>query len=294
MIDGIDHCRKIRNKYAHSYWHDPDMGKALCYVALEELAKDTKPVNDLTNLTFFYIDERLLLIQEEYFKYVSGLLHYVNYEGRLRNKLTQDQYPLGAPVMCCTILRFLVVMAFACLVAPPTIAEEAASPALTFSPWTKFCLTDTCFIGTDGRLEPNCGPLVAAVVIERNGDTKRTLRVTLPARVNLERAVRIIIDQGQAIERPYVGCFANGCMADYAAGAELVDQLKQGKMLVLEAMDKANSPIGFTVPLVDFASAYDGPSKELKQFEASVSDLQAKLDRRKREEEDRKARCETR
>jgi hypothetical protein len=53
VIDGIDHCRKIRNKYAHTYWHDPDMGKALCYVALEELAVDEKPVNDLTNLTFF-------------------------------------------------------------------------------------------------------------------------------------------------------------------------------------------------------------------------------------------------
>jgi invasion protein IalB len=185
-------------------------------------------------------------------------------------------------------------MAFACLVAPPAIAEEAGSLALIFSPWTKFCLTDTCFIGRDGRLQPDCGPGVAAVVIERNGDEKKTLRVSLPARVNSERAVRIIIDQGQAIERPYIGCFANGCMADYAAGAELIDQLKQGKMLVLEAMDKANSSIGFTVPLVDFASAYDGPSKELKQFEASTSDLEAKLDGQKREQENRKARCEAR
>jgi invasion protein IalB len=185
-------------------------------------------------------------------------------------------------------------MAFACLLATPAIAEEAGSPALTFTPWTKFCVTDTCFIGSDGRLQPDCGSVVAAVVIERNGDEKRTLRVTLPARVNLERAVRIIIDQGQAIERPYIGCLASGCMADYAAGAELVDQFKQGKMLVLEAMDKANSPISFTVPLVDFASAYDGPPKELKQFEASMSDLKARLDRQKREEEDRETHCEAR
>jgi invasion protein IalB len=180
------------------------------------------------------------------------------------------------------------------LVAAPVIAEEAGSLALTFSPWTKFCSADTCFIGSDGRLQPDCGPVVAAVLIERNGDKQSTLRVTLPARVNLERAVRIIIDQGQTIERPYVGCFANGCMADYAAGADLVDQLKQGKMLVLEATDKANSPISFTVPLVDFASAYDGPSKEPKASEASMSDLKAKLDRQKSEEEDRKARCEAR
>jgi invasion protein IalB len=192
-------------------------------------------------------------------------------------------------ISCC-----FVTMAFVCLVAPPAIAEDAGLPALIFSPWTKFCLTDTCFIGSEGGLQPNCGSIVAAVVIERNGEEKRTLRVTLPARVSLERAVRIIIDQGQAIERPYIGCFVSGCMAEYAAGAELVDQLKQGKTLVLEAMDKANSPISFTVPLVDFASAYDGPPKELKVFEASMSDLKAKLDRQKREEEDRKTRCEAR
>jgi invasion protein IalB len=188
--------------------------------------------------------------------------------------------------------RCFVTMAFACLVAPAAIAEQAGAPALTFSPRTKFCVTDTCFIGSDGRLQPDCGPVVGAVVIERNGDKKRIFCVTLPARVNLARAVRIIIDSDQAIERPYIGCFASGCMADYTAGAELVDQLKQGKKLVLEAMDKANSPISFAVPLVGFASAYDGPSKELKQFEAPMSDLKAKLDRQKREEEDRKARCE--
>jgi hypothetical protein len=62
----------------------------------------------------------------------------------------------------------------------------------------------------------------------------------------------------------------------------------------MQRLLNANSAISFTVPLVDFASAYDGPSKELKVFEASTSDLKAKLDRQKREEEDRKARCEAR
>jgi invasion protein IalB len=187
-------------------------------------------------------------------------------------------------------------MAFACLVAPPVVAEGANSPALIYSPWTKFCLKDTCFIGRDGRLWADCGPVVAAVLIERNGDTKKTLRVTLPIRVSLERAVRIIIDQGQAIERPYVGCLASGCMADYDAGVELVDQLKQGRMLALEAIDKDNSPISLTVPLVDFANAYDGPSKEPKVFEEVLptTEMQAKLERQKREEQDRKDRCEAR
>jgi hypothetical protein len=85
-------------------------------------------------------------------------------------------------------------------------------------------------------------------------------------------------------------------MADYDAGAELVDQLKRGRILALEAIDKDNSPISLTVPLVDFANAYDGPSKEPKVFEEvlATTEMQAKLERQKREEEDRKDRCEAR
>jgi hypothetical protein len=86
MVDTLDHCRKIRNKYAHAYWHDPNMGKDLCYVSLEELAGEDAPVNDLTNLTFFFIDEPLLLNQEAYFDFVRKLIMYLNYEGRLRAK----------------------------------------------------------------------------------------------------------------------------------------------------------------------------------------------------------------
>ncbi len=86
MIEAMDHCRKIRNKYAHAYWHDPNMGKELCYVSLEELAGEDGPVNDLTNLTFFFIDEPLLLRQEAYFEFVRSLIMYLNYEGRVRTK----------------------------------------------------------------------------------------------------------------------------------------------------------------------------------------------------------------
>ena len=197
----------------------------------------------------------------------------------------------------CMVLRCFATMAFACLVATPTIAAESNFPALTYSPWFKLCLNNTCFIGRDGRSNPDCGPVVSAALIERNGDPKKTLRVSLPTRVSLERGVRIIIDQGEAIERPYTNCFASGCMADYEAGAELIDQLKQGRTLALEAVDKANSPISLTVPLDDFAAAYDGPTQEPKLIEkvlSSAEEMQADLERERRAEEERKARCEAR
>ncbi|RZN17454.1 hypothetical protein CWO90_37480 [Bradyrhizobium sp. Leo121] len=148
--------------------------------------------------------------------------------------------PFGEAAVCCKVFRCFAT--FCCLAAAPATAEEASPPALTYSPWTKFCVNETCFVGRDGRYA-DCAPVVTAVFIERNGDTQKTLHVTLPTRVSFERGVRIIIDQSKPIERPYVRCLASGCMAHYDAGAELIDQLKQGRMLVLETVDKANSPI---------------------------------------------------
>jgi hypothetical protein len=92
-------CLKIRNRYAHAFWHDPDQGKALCYVSLEELAKEAAEVRDLTALTFFYIDEPLLLKQEQFFEYTRALINYINHEGQFQ-KVTHKQriFALPTPV----------------------------------------------------------------------------------------------------------------------------------------------------------------------------------------------------
>lgn len=95
MIDAMNHCRMIRNKYAHAYWHDPNQGKNLCYVSVEELADEPGYIKDLANLTFFFIDEPLLLQQERYFEYTRDLTTYLNHEGRLRAKLIiSNPFPL--------------------------------------------------------------------------------------------------------------------------------------------------------------------------------------------------------
>ena len=90
-------CLKIRNRYAHAFWHDRDQGKALCYVS--ELAKEADEVRDLTSLTFFYLDEDLLLKQEQFFEYTRALINYINHEGQFLNgTFNQRIFPLPAPV----------------------------------------------------------------------------------------------------------------------------------------------------------------------------------------------------
>jgi hypothetical protein len=91
MIAALKHCLRVRNKYAHAYWHDPNQGTELCYVSLEELAKEQAEVRDLAALTFFYIDEALLLRQEQFFEYTRDLISYVNYQGRYNSGAIKRQ-----------------------------------------------------------------------------------------------------------------------------------------------------------------------------------------------------------
>jgi invasion protein IalB len=130
-------------------------------------------------------------------------------------------------------------------------------------------------------------PVVAAVLIEPEGaDTKKVLRVTLPLGMQLPQGTRVIVDQGQPMNAPYVICFTNGCMADYEASGELIGKLKKGQGLVVQGMNSQGQPISLVLPLNDFGKAYDGPPTDPKVFEEQQKKLQDDL--QKRAEEARK------
>jgi invasion protein IalB len=169
----------------------------------------------------------------------------------------------------------------------PAAAPEA--PQLIYSPWTKFCLKgqeanakQVCFTGKDGRVESG-QPVVAAVLIEPDGEPRKILRVTLPLGMSLQPGTRVIIDQGQPIQGPYVICFNNGCMADYEASGELINNMKKGQGLVVQGINGAGQAISLVLPLNDFAKAYDGPPTDPKEFEAQQKKLQDELQRRAEE-----------
>jgi invasion protein IalB len=174
--------------------------------------------------------------------------------------------------------------------APQAQAPAAGEqPQLVFSPWTKFCLKgqeanakQVCFTGKDGRVESGM-PVVAAVLIEPEGEQKKVLRVTLPLGMSLQPGTRVIVDQGQPMTGPYVICFANGCMADYEASGELIGKLKKGQGLVIQGINGSNQPISLVVPLADFAKAYEGPPTDPKVFEEQQKKLQDELQRRAEE-----------
>jgi invasion protein IalB len=176
---------------------------------------------------------------------------------------------------------------------PPAAASEAQQPQLIYSPWTKFCLKgqeanaqQVCFTGKDGRIESGM-PVIAAVLIEPEGaDPKKVLRVTLPLGMQLPQGTRVIVDQGQPMNAPYIICFTNGCMADYEVSAELIGKLKKGQGLVVQGINSQGQPISLVLPLTDFGKAYDGPPTDPKVFEEQQKKLQDDL--QKRAEEARK------
>ncbi|ABE39855.1 invasion associated locus B family protein [Rhodopseudomonas pseudopalustris] len=182
--------------------------------------------------------------------------------------------------------------------AGPAAQAPAAAPQpdqqvqLIYAPWTKFCLKgqdanakQVCFTGKDGRIESG-QPVIAAVIIEPEGEPKKILRVTLPLGMQLVHGTRIIVDSNAPQQSPYVICFANGCMSDYEATAEMLASMKKGQNLVVQAINSNGAPLTLPLPLAEFAKAYDGPPTDPKQFEETQKKLQEEL--QKRAEEQRK------
>jgi invasion protein IalB len=189
----------------------------------------------------------------------------------------------------------------------PAPAQQAAPPAgappagaqpqeqqvqLIYAPWTKFCLKgqdanakQVCFTGKDGRIESG-QPVIAAVIIEPEGEPKKILRVTLPLGMQLVLGTRIIVDNNPPQQSPYVICFANGCMSDYDVTPELLANMKKGQNLTVQAINSNGAALTLPLPLAEFAKAYDGPPTDPKVFEETQKKLQEEL--QKRAEETRK------
>jgi invasion protein IalB len=170
-------------------------------------------------------------------------------------------------------------------------APAAQQPAeqqvqLIYGPWTKFCLKgqdanakQVCFTGKDGRIESG-QTVIAAVIIEPEGETKKVLRVTLPLGMQLGYGTRIVVDSNPPAQSPYVICFANGCMSDYEVTPELLANMKKGQNLVVQAINSNGAPLTLPLPLAEFAKAYDGPPTDPKVFEENQKKLQEELQKR--------------
>jgi len=163
-----------------------------------------------------------------------------------------------------------------------TVRSGQQQVQVIFSPWARYCAKgptvqfseirakEVCFTAADGHLTSG-QKLVIALLIEPEGRDTKLLRVTLPLGVALVPGTRIVIDEKEAMIAPYVVCLPkNGCMADYKADADLIEKLKNGRSLAIQAFDKGK-PISFTLPLTGFAKAYEGPASDPTGIQEGLS-----------------------
>lgn len=175
--------------------------------------------------------------------------------------------------------------------AKPAPQQSTKQPQLMYSPWMKVCGKgkdtndkEVCVVTKDGRLE-NGMPVAIVQLFEPEGLPKM-LRVTVPLGMQLQHGTRVIIDQGTPINEPYKICFPIGCMSDYPVTDEMIEKMKKGKTLTVQAINMQGQPISLPLPLNDFAKAYDGPPTDPKVFEEQQRKLQSEL--QKKAEEARK------
>jgi invasion protein IalB len=138
---------------------------------------------------------------------------------------------------------------------PPAQGQQQAQGndqvQLIYSPWTKFCLKgqeanakQVCFTGKDARIESGM-PVVAAVLIEPEGEPKKVLRVTLPLGMQLIHGTRVILSQdgtvgagSTAAAINWSGASANQASITFTSGANagtgtLISSVVAGKSLAL-------------------------------------------------------------
>jgi len=192
-------------------------------------------------------------------------------KGKAQPKAAQPAKPAAAPA------------------APPQAAAD--QPQLIFSPWVKLCNKDAdpkakrvCVTVKDGRVES--GLLVVSVaIIEMDGEQKKLLRMSLPYGVALQHGTRLIVDQAAPATAPFVTCLPpvvppGGCIADYEATTDLINQMKKAQVLTVQAIHMNGQAMSPQLELKDFAKAYDGAPTDPKVFEEQQKKLQEELQKR--------------
>jgi invasion protein IalB len=182
----------------------------------------------------------------------------------------------------------------------PAPQQQAAAPAqaqmpnFVYTPWVKICATppaqngqpaqkQMCFTGKDARTDQGV-PIVAAQLVEMEGEATKVLRITLPFGLAVQQGIRLIVDQDAPMPGAFVTCMPlapnMGCVSQYDATPELVTKLKKGQTLTIQAINLQNQVISFPLALADFAKANEGPATDPKKYEDDQKKMQEDLQKK--------------
>jgi invasion protein IalB len=168
-------------------------------------------------------------------------------------------------------------------------AAPAAGADQTDASWVKLCekspQTDNkeiCLTHHE-RVDGNSGMvLVAAAVRKIEGDDKQQLLVRLPTAIALAipAGVQIRVDEGEPVALKYTLCYQDSCQAETELTKELFDTMRNGKQMVVAAVNLQRKAIGFPVPLGGFAKSYDGPPVDNAKYQEARRQLMELIHKR--------------
>ena len=126
-----------------------------------------------------------------------------------------------------------------------------------------------CLVKYEG-LDPNTGMrqiTVAARSVE--GEDKQTLLfgVTTAYSLGIPPGVQIKIDDNQPIPLKYAVCLSTGCQAQTELTKEIFDKMRNGKQMIVAAMNMQQKAMAFPVPLTGFSKTFDGPPADNAKYE---------------------------
>ncbi|MBK9083085.1 MAG: invasion associated locus B family protein [Rhizobiales bacterium] len=155
--------------------------------------------------------------------------------------------------------------------------------------WTKICGKDKgankeiCYTTRDFGQDPNEPPVLALAVYDVKGEDERIVRLLLPVALLLQKGFRFYIDKGQPEQGQFAICFPNGCFAEAKVKGTTIAALKKATTLSIQVRNQVDNEVTFTLPMKDFAKAFDGAPMDPAELERRQKELQDQLQKRSEE-----------
>jgi invasion protein IalB len=148
-------------------------------------------------------------------------------------------------------------------------APSGEGTAAVYSPWTKFCGNpndsigkDTCLTAIEARRATSRFVAGAAVIV-RSGETAITLRISSPVNAGAPQGVQVTVGNLAPLRNGRVSCSTHVCMADFHVTLDFIAGMKTAPSIEI----RAAGSMRHTLPLTNFAEAFDGPPTDPQPIE---------------------------
>ncbi|RAI00609.1 invasion associated locus B family protein [Acuticoccus sediminis] len=176
--------------------------------------------------------------------------------------------------------------------AVPTIPASAQDAAQDDNAWVKICNRDAqankelCLITQELRTQ-NGQFLASAAIREFEGESRRSLLLSVPVGMLVQPGVQIQIDGAQPEKAPFQICFPNACYAERTIDEAFIGRLKRGGKMRINTMNRQGKQVSFDMTLIGFTSAYNSEGIDPQALQQKQSDLQTALEKKAQEARDR-------